>query len=890
MKTRFVLRIAGLCCGLGALVCDAQTNLPPPTLRPRPPGGLQGLRPSVPVAPYTSTGGMAAARSLTPPVLPPTGAAAVAGTASAATTKPATAATTGRTAPAAAGQDTLLALNFKEAPLDQLLSLYGELTGKTIIKAPAVTAVISLRSQNKLTKAEALQAMDTVLAMNNISMVPMGEKFLKLVQANVGRLEGMPLTRVMPDKALPETDQLVSHIVQLKYMEVSEAQAVIQGVLHGFGKVQPIERTRSLLVTDTSANLQRIMEILEFADQQFEGRVETKIYEMKHGEAAAIAGKLNELIADAQAKEDKARAAAPAPTPVMPTVPMGVIRAPRPTTLDTATLGERELVQGRVKILADERTNIILLISRPVNFPLFDRIIEVLDRQVDPEVIARVQPLRWADVGETAALLNALIGGNYSGGMGTTGTRAVGAGGTTTRTTTGTGTGTGIGTGTTTGRSTTTSGSGTTAGTSSRYGSRSTASSRLGGGGGGALPSGYMPGAASTEQLGLGQISPYTRVLPDLRTNSLLLMGTKQDLLMLQQVIDQLDVMLAQVLIEAVILEVELSKETSMGINWLQRSMMVYNKSNAGPGGGLVTRQAVGSFGGGWSAGGGSLPDSAAINKGFALPQGLTYYSTITGLNIDAVLKMLATSSDARILSTPVIMATDNTQAEIKNTEQRPVVTTTSTYAINNGGVLSSYEYRDIGIDLIVTPHINPNRMVIMDISQTADSLGGEVTINNNQVPIINKREIKGSITVENRSTIVLGGLVKTDDSKSRTKVPFLGDIPFLGALFRTDDNKSGRTELLVLITPYVLQTPEEARAETARLHRESTMQEVMTKGWIDSPLAKPDPGKVHQQQHDAWKQAKVRDGASPLPLQPLPPAANATTTNAAASAPATPR
>jgi len=898
MKKHFVLWLAGLCCGGSALAAGAPTNPPPPAARPLPPAGLQALRPPGPgatnaAAPAAATlplpaprPGLTAAPPAPAPVRPgplpvaPRGSLPAAPPVTRPAPGPAAAAADETASGAVIGPDSLLALNFKEAPLDQLLSLYGELTSKTIIKAPAVNATISLRSQTRLSKTEALVAMDAVLALNNLAMVPLGDKFLKLVQAAAGRTEDLPLSRKMPEKPLPETDQLVSHIVQLKYMEVAEAQAVIQGILHPYGKIQPIERTRSLLITDTSANMQRIMEILDFADQEFEGRVETKIYEMKHGEAAAIAAKLNELIADAQAKEGAARA--PTPAPVAPITPPGIIRAPPPRLTESGNfaLAERELVQGRVKILADERTNILIIIARPTNFPLFDRIIEVLDRQVDPEVIARVQPLRWAVAQDAAGLLNALIGGSYSAPT-TSGGPLGGAttGGTTTRT------------GTTTGRTTTGTGAATTSGTTSRYGARSGSTGRMGGSyGGGALPSGYTPGAASAEQLGLGQISPYTRVLPDPRTNSLLLMGTRQDLTMLQQVIDQLDIMLAQVLIEAVILEVELSKENSMGINWLQRSMMVYNKKSAGPGGGLTIRQPVGSFAGGWSAGGGAIQDAGAVNKGFTLPSGLTYFGTITGLNIDAVLQMLASSTDARILSTPVIMATDNTQAEIKNTEQRPVVTTTSTYAINNGGVLSSYEYRDIGIDLLVTPHINPNRVVIMDIDQTADSLGGEVSINNNQVPIINKREIKGSITVENRSTIVLGGLVKSDTSKSRSKVPFLGDIPFLGAFFRNDDNKSGRTELLVLITPYVLMTPEEARVETARLHRESTMHEVMTKGWINSPLAKPDPEVLRQELHDAWKQAKARGSSpTPPPNPPLPPVIGTTPTNTV-TPPAAPR
>ena len=321
-------------------------------------------------------------------------------------------------------------------------------------------------------------------------------------------------------------------------------------------------------------------------------------------------------------------------------------------------------------------------------------------------------------------------------------------------------------------------------------------------------------------------------------------MGSKEDIADLEQVIAKLDIMLSQVLIEAVILEVDLDKNTEAGINWLQRSMIAYNQTAAGPGGGLQVKQPVATFGGGWNSSdvSGKMPDSAAINRNFAMPPGLNYFATISGMNLDAIIHMVSRSSNVRILSTPVIMATDNEEAEIKNTTQYPVITSTSVFDTGNGAVRSSYEYTDIGIDLLVRPHINPNRMVVMDITQTADTKSGQVTIDNNEVPIISKREIKGLITVEDRTTIVLGGLVETTESKKRDSIPFLGDIPLLGWLFRMDNNQNKRTELLVLITPYVLKSPDEARAETQRLHKHSEMQDVLIRGWSDSPLARPDP------------------------------------------------
>jgi len=214
---------------------------------------------------------------------------------------------------------------------------------------------------------------------------------------------------------------------------------------------------------------------------------------------------------------------------------------------------------------------------------------------------------------------------------------------------------------------------------------------------------------------------------------------------------------------------------------------------------------------------------------------GLSYYLTFFNLNVDAVIRLAATSRDARILSTPVILTTDNTEAKIIVGESRPIVTSTSSSTVGDRTV-SSYQYRDIGINLTVTPRINPQRFVVMEISQSADNVGGDVEIDGNRVPIITRREMQASIAVRSRSTIVLGGLVSTDQSSRTTKVPLLGDIPILGRLFRSDSTEDARTELLVLITPYVLMTPDEARSESARLHNSSHSSRTQWhEGWSGS-------------------------------------------------------
>lgn len=739
-------------------------------------------------------------------------------------------------APAAPGAgEKLVSLNFRDAPLDQVLQFYSEITGRTLIKSPGINATITLRGQTRLTQTEALQAIESVLAMNNVTLVPMGEKFLKVVQPTAARQEAMSIAGQLPEKPFADTDQLISQIIPLKYIEIAEAQPLIQGFIHGYGKIQPLERSNSLLITDTSGNLQRILEILEYVDQPTEIKVETRIYELKYAEAAKIASRLNELLGDSQAKEDKPRVAA-AP-PAVPNPP-GVIRArapgieaAQPEAAIEAALAERGIVQGKVKIIADDRTNILIVISRPSNFYFFDKIVAVLDRPVEPDVVVRVVALEYAKAEEIAGILNEFIGAAKS----------------ETKTTAPGGAADGAAEG----------GEGAAPAAQSQalqdYIARQAAATDR------------LRQAVTEEKAKIGQLSSNTKILADKRTNSLLLMGTKGDLAALEDVIDRLDTMLAQVLIESVILEIGLSKNLEYGVDWLQRSMTVYEDEVKGPGGGVAVKKPVYAYGGvqrlnsatAFRSGDSVNRDNSNIGAG-----ALTYFTTIFDLNIDAVIRMAAGSSDAKILSTPVILTTDNTEAKIIVGEERPVVTSTSTSTA--GQQTSAYEYRNIGINLTVTPRINPQRFVVMEISQTADNVGGFEVIDGNNVPIITKREMKAQIAVDSRATIALGGLVSSDRRKSRAKVPILGDIPILGTLFRSDTEKNNRTELLVLLTPYVLTTPEETQRETERLHNSTAAKQAKWyRGWSDSQLTRPSKAELSAEKRameESERQSRLDD------------------------------
>lgn len=726
----------------------------------------------------------------------------------------------------------LVSLSFQDAPLDQVLAFYGELTGRTMIRGPAINAVITLRGQTKLTEDEVKQAIESVLALNNITLVPLDEKFFKVVQPPMARQEGMPI-RFTPDGRLKEGDGIVSQVIELKHVDTSEIMTILQTLLHGYGKQQALERANAIMVTDTESNIRRIMELVAYLDKPAETKVETRIYELREAIAAEVAQKLTELIVDPNAQQRRQTV-----TFIQPNVaaPPGVVRPPMTgmtSVRSEASLAERGVVVGQVKVVADDRTNILIVISDPVNFAFFDNMIKVLDRTVEPETLVKIYTLEYAVADEVADLLSALIGSSSSyrrPSTSRTGTSSTRTGASSTRS----GTSSSRSSSSRLNSNTSANRGSSTAGENRSQSIREYIASQIPGG----APA---SGAVGPEGESIGELSEQTRILPDLRSNSLLLMGRKTDLNVLEEIIQELDVMLAQVVIEAVIVEVTLSDEVSYGVDWLQRSMQAYSEQTAGPGGGVVMRDPVMSWGGGFlGAASSAFRSGADVGRDVPLASGaLTYYSTIENLNIDAVIRLAAKDSGARILSTPVILTTDNTEAKIVAGEERPIVTATT--VTTGGNQTSAYEYKNIGIELTVTPHINPKRVVVMEITQTADNVGDIVTIDGNDVPVVTKRELQANIAVENRSTIILGGLVSNADRNSRAKVPFLGDIPILGRLFRSDTKSTQRTELIVLITPYVLQTPQEARAETRRIH-DSTGAEGsrwFEKGFTDSDLAR---------------------------------------------------
>jgi general secretion pathway protein D len=292
------------------------------------------------------------------------------------------------------------------------------------------------------------------------------------------------------------------------------------------------------------------------------------------------------------------------------------------------------------------------------------------------------------------------------------------------------------------------------------------------------------------------QILGQTKMIADERTNSLLIFASREDMKMITNIVAKLDVVLAQVLIETVICSVTLQNGRDLGVSYIQHPQTVGDWTGVGAGGGGKQFFSPSSF-----------VNSGASNAASGLTSGFNYLFSINQ-DLDVAITALQSDSRAKILQRPRIQTSHNEPATLFVGQSRPYPTGSS-----YGGAYGSYstiQQLQIGVTLEVTPLINVDGLVVMDIHQKIDSFDGNVTIQGvGDVPVTSSKEAQAKVSVRNRETIILGGLIETDKNSTKSGIPLLMDIPGLGYLFRSTHNDETRNELIVMIRPTVLPTPE---------------------------------------------------------------------------------
>ena len=579
-------------------------------------------------------------------------------------------------------------LKFNNAPADQIFEEYAKLTSRTVLRAANLAATpVTIFTSSYLTREEAIQALDGALSLNGITMIKQGEKFVKAVPSAQAAPEGAAISKVDPSQ-LPDAEQFVTHIVQLKLVKPSEVAQVFGSFTKNPAGIVPIDSSQILVLRDYASNIKRMVELIQQVD-------------------------------------------VPPPEP-------------------------------------DYRLEVI--------------------------------PIKYGKVTDLFDTMNALISGSAGGGS--------------TRSTT----------------SQRRPGQLPVSGTTGQFGAtgRTGASSRYGRTGGlnqpgiqpqqqqltGAQP-GTTPGTSFQNRLNqilnraagesTVEVLGDARIVPDERSNSLIVFANKQDIQMITNIVAKVDVLLAQVLIEGIVMSVTLNDSQAVGVSWVQNPKR-FNQDVIG-GGGINNGQSF---------------LSTLTNFSSALPSGFSYFGKL-GNDVQVSLTALANDGRVRILQRPRLQTSHAVQGTFFSGSTVPYVTGFSDYGFGTGiGTRSQVEQISVGVTLDVTPFITPDGLVVLDIIQDISSIDKFVKIDQNDVPTTVTRNAQATLSVRDGDTIMLGGYIEDTKTTGKSGVPILKDIPLLGALFRSSSKNTSRSELILLLHVTVLRSPAEAgaqaTAETAKL------------------------------------------------------------------------
>ncbi len=825
----------------------------------------------------------------------------------------------------AKGTNGVPALAFNQTPLELVLEAYATEVGKTVIPAPDLPkATITLRSLEGqvLSKDEYLFAIEHVLTMNGVVLENRGEKFIRALARKTVRTQGIPLL-MSHHGLLPEKGRVVSQMITFKNIGVTEAQKALEGFKDPNGLFQVFERTNAILVTDTQENINRMLEVAATIDVATPVLEDVFVRQVKFALANDIKTALETIVTESQ-KESQAKEVGPKssgapgfgsrqPSPIgsrllnlnnrrgQPPAPEVKANETMTAAIDDAARG---MIRGKVLILADERSNKLIVITMKSNMDFFDKVIETLDVETEPEFKVEVVRLKYAEAEDVESMLNDLIGGTSSSSKENKNQNA--------KTATNT-------------KQNITSGAKPKAGATTAGGKK------------------------SVNQGSVGDLNKDNcKVLADKRINGIVVMTRKELMPVVMQVIDDMDVKLSQVLIETLIIEVTLGDNLQTGIDWVQRGksyqqlrdadgklitqkqwqlvstpnyddetgettwtkkyeqvdVPVYgwvrdtfvNNGNymlGGGGGGLggngsplSTMMGVSSSASGGSSGGSSsdssgsgsaaagyasaVASSAGAMWGGASPigSGINYLLKSDKLNIAAAIQAVKTDSRIKYIASPIVMTVDNKEATVEATSSRQFLTGWSAVAssYSGGGMPSpNYTQKDLGITLKMTPKINPNGTIMLTVEEEYSQVGGEQDMMTPQgstyvpkavqIPVV--RKMSSDVRLENRQTVVLGGLVEKTTSESETGIPILKDIPWIGKwLFGSVKQSEDRKELLVFLTPYVLDDEEAAQMEALRRKKAlSDPRPWDDGGWSASPLADPVSKKEQLRRfQDEWK------------------------------------
>lgn len=641
-------------------------------------------------------------------------------------------------------------LDFRQAQLDEVVKMFSSVMEKNFIISDSINTskTITIISPKPVSVNEAYRAFLAALQMNGLTVVPFGS-FLKIVESKNAIVE--PMTPYEDGERVPNEARMVTAIVPVNNAKADEVREVIAKFVTPDATIVPYGS--SLIITENAANLRRIQALVARLDKG-DAANRVYVYKVLYAEAGDIKSKLEEIFS-AESAASPAR------------------RTTAKKAKSSESDGSSDLDVDISEIIADERTNKLIVVSDKRSFEKIKSMIDILDVPTAVGGQIHVKFLEYANAEDLAGTLSALASS-----------------------------------------STQSSGSRNT-------GNRRTARAA-------STPNAAAQGSPVAELLsGDVQITSHTP------TNSLVVVASPRDYLALESVIDLLDRPRKQVYVEAVIMEIGLDVNRNLNLGF-----------NAGLGqdfNGVIPDSAVES---------GLIDDTTGLMLGQSNYQGIESalggvggalgllgpLVQIPGTSISLpafalLLQATQTDKSVNILSTPAVMTMDNEEAEIVVGERiafRRGITgggsgglssligqaTQGTEAaglaslIGGGGLnglIAPIDYEDVGITLRILPQVNESDYVRLEVDQEVSDIKGASSVDG--APDRTRRNIKTVVLVKDQSTVVIGGLIRDVENETVNKVPFLGDIPLIGVLFRNTGTLKTKQNLVLMLTPYIIES-----------------------------------------------------------------------------------
>jgi general secretion pathway protein D len=604
-------------------------------------------------------------------------------------------------------------MKFVNMPLEQFLEIYAKYVKRTILRASALPNLnVTLVAETPLTVEEAIQAMDSVLSLNGYTTIPVGDKFVTFVPSANALQEGAAFSTITTADELPEANQYITHIKQLKHLLPSEAVPMLTPMAKNAAGIVALDVSKTLVLRDNSSNIKRMLELLERIDIKPEEDYKLKVIPIRYGKVEEIYATMQDLITGSSTSRSS---------------PSGSSSRTSPSSRTSSSSRGSSSRSGSVRSLQ----------NRP----------STSSSSSSNSFRNRLQ-----------GIVNRAAGGDI-------------------------------------------------------------------------------------------QILENARIIPDYRSNSLIIFANEEDMVKIDEIVSHVDNLLAQVLIEAIIVNVTLTDGMEMGVNAFMHneegpgdSRHIGGFMNGGPStGGAAPAtspntggQAGGQDGqngvadGGVAAAAGAAGNVLSTLGAGALSGGFSYISRYDD-SLEFAMSALANNSSAKVLQTPRVQTSHAVPATFFNGEQVPYQGSSGYGGYGGGyGGYGGYgggyggggytQFLNVGITLDVTPYITPDDLVVMEIQQTISELDGFIDMGGGQqgstgmkAPQTTEREAASTISVKDGDTILLGGFIRNSKTGTESGVPFLKDIPLLGNLFKNQSSMNKRSELLVLIRPTILKSPEDA-------------------------------------------------------------------------------